>query len=240
MNSRLTIALPVVVLGATVFVSSTPAQMRRMSASAPAARTRISSSRLGTSIGFARMHHRRRFFPSSVFLSPYFYPDYDDDDEYEPIATQAPPPQVIVVQPAPAPAPAARSVEPLVLENQGGQWVRISNYGQSLARAQSTQPDFAPASSLRSAPAGPKQAAPTPAKLLPAVLVFRDGHKEEVKRYMIKGDVIFTGADYWSTGSWTRKVPVAELDVPATLKLNQERGGKFSLPSGPNEVIIRP
>jgi hypothetical protein len=30
------------------------------------------------------------------------------------------------------------------------------------------------------------------------------------------------------------------LDVPATLKLNQERGAKFSLPSGPNEVMIRP
>ncbi len=237
MNSRLTIALPVVVLGATVFVSSTAAQMRRMSASAPAARTRISS-RLGTRIGFARMHHRR-FFPSSVFLTPYFYPDYDDD-EYEPMATQAPPPQVIVVQAAPAPAPVARSIEPLVLENQGGQWVRISNYGQSPARAQSTQPDSAPASSLRSAPAGPKEAAPPPAKLPPAVLVFRDGHKEEVKRYMIKGDVIFTGANYWSTGSWTRKVPVAELDVPATLQLNEDRGGKFSLPSGPNEVIIRP
>ncbi|MFY9583442.1 MAG: hypothetical protein WAR21_03000 [Candidatus Acidiferrales bacterium] len=237
MNSRLTIALPIVVLGVTVFVSSAPAQMRRMGASAPAVRARISS-RLGTRIGFARVHHRR-FFRSSVFLPPYFYPDYDYD-EYEPIATQAPPLQVIVVQPAPAPAPAARPVEPLVLENQGGQWVRISNYGQSPARAQSTQPDSAPASSLRSAPAGPREAAPPPTKLPPAVLVFRDGHKEEVKRYMIKGDVIFTGADYWSTGSWARKVPVAELDVPATLKLNEERGGKFSLPSGPNEVIIRP
>ncbi len=236
MNSRLTIALPVVVLGATVFVSSTAAQMRRMSASAPAARTRISSG-LGTRIGFARMHHRR-FFRSSVFLPAFFYPDYDDD-QYEPIATQAPP-QVIVVQAAPAPAPAARSIEPLVLENQGGQWVRISSYGQSPARARSTQPDSAPASSLRSAPAGPKEAATPPTKVPRAVLVFRDGHKEEVKRYMIKGNIIFTGADYWSTGSWTRKVPVADLDVPATLKLNEERGGKFSLPSGPNEVIIRP
>ncbi len=237
MNSRLTIALPVVVLGATIFVSSAPAQMRRMSASVPAPRTRISS-RFGTRIGFTRVHHRR-FFPSSVFLPPYFYPGYDYDED-EPIATQAPPPQVIVVQPAPAPAPPARSVEPLVLENQGGQWVRISNYGQSPAHTQSTQPDSAPASSLRSAPAGLKEAAPLPTKLPPAVLVFRDGHKEEVKRYMIKGDIIFTSANYWSTGSWTRKVPVAELDVPATLKLNQERGGKLTLPAGPNEIVIRP
>ena len=235
MNCRLTIAIGVVALAATVNVSSAAAQMRRMSASAPTARPRISV-RLGTRIGFARMHHRQ--FSPSVFLPPYLYPAYDYD-EYEPTATQAPPPQIIVVQPAPAPAPAPSSVESLVLENQGGQWVRISNYGQSPARTQSTLPDSASASTLRSAPAGTKDAAAPPTKLPPAVLVFRDGHNEEVERYMIKGDVIFTDTNYWSTGSWTKKVPVAELDVPATRQLNEERGGKFSLPSGPNEVIIR-
>jgi hypothetical protein len=57
---------------------------------------------------------------------------------------------------------------------------------------------------------------------------------------MIVGTTIYTGADYWSSGSWTQKVQIAELDVTATLKLNQERGAKFSLPSGPNEVMIRP
>jgi hypothetical protein len=39
--------------------------------------------------------------------------------------------------------------------------------------------------------------------------------------YMIVGTTICTSADYWSSGSWTRKVQVAELDVPATLKLEQ-------------------
>jgi len=72
------------------------------------------------------------------------------------------------------------------------------------------------------------------------VLVFRDGHQEEIEKYTIIGPVIYAQADYWSTGSWRRKVAIADLDIPATLKLNQERGGKFSLPSGPNEVIFRP
>jgi uncharacterized membrane protein len=72
------------------------------------------------------------------------------------------------------------------------------------------------------------------------MLVFRDGHKEEIERYAIIGAVIYTRADYWSTGSWTRKVTIADLDVPATLKLNQERGGRFTLPSGPDEVVVRP
>jgi len=29
------------------------------------------------------------------------------------------------------------------------------------------------------------------------------------------------------------------LDIPATLKLNEERGGKFNLPSAPNQVVVR-
>jgi hypothetical protein len=75
--------------------------------------------------------------------------------------------------------------------------------------------------------------------LPPAVLVFRDGHQEEVERYVVHGNVLYSSADYWTTGSWTRKIPIAELDVPASLKLNAERGGKLSLPTRPNEVVVR-
>jgi hypothetical protein len=161
---------------------------------------------------------RGRFFPTSLFLPPYFYPAYDYE-AYAPIVVQAPPQQVVAVPPAPAPAPAPTPMESLVLEYQNGQWVRVSNSLQPQARAQSTQPSST--------------------KPPPAVLVFRDGHKEEVERYMIKGDVIFADANYWSTGSWTRKIAIVDLDVPATRKLNEERGGNFSLPSGPNEVMLR-
>src|SRR5262249_21775349 len=158
---------------------------------------------------------RGQVFPGSLlypyFYPPYFYPPYYpdyDNEEYQQNETQVSPPQVITVQPAPAPAPAPSPVQSLVLENQGGQWVRISNFSQPVALAP---------------PAAP------PARLPPTVLVFRDGHNEEVERYMIQGNVIFIGANYWSTGSWTKKVPIAALDIPATVKLNEERGGKFSL-----------
>jgi hypothetical protein len=72
------------------------------------------------------------------------------------------------------------------------------------------------------------------------VLVFRDGHRKEVRAYTIIGSVIYTSSDYWSAGSWTKQVPIAQLDLPATVQLNRERGGKFSLPSGPSEIIMRP
>jgi hypothetical protein len=54
------------------------------------------------------------------------------------------------------------------------------------------------------------------------------------------GTTIYTSADYWSSGTWTRRVEVAELDVPATMNLNRERGANFSLPSRTSEVMIRP
>jgi hypothetical protein len=73
----------------------------------------------------------------------------------------------------------------------------------------------------------------------PAALAFRDGHKEEVGSYSIIGGTLYTKADYWTSGSWTRKIQITDLDLPATLKLNQERGVNFALPAGPYEVVIR-
>lgn len=240
MNYRLTIALSAAVLGATIFVSSAGAQMRGVRVSAPAPRTGVPF-RSGARSGFVRIR-QHRVFPGSGFLSPYFYPGYDYD--YEPFAPQEPPPpppQAAVAPPAPPPVPAATPAEPLVLEYQGGQWVRVASYGQLATGEHSAPPgEPAPARGLRSSMAGRSEAGQPPLELPPAVLVFRDGHQEEVEKYTIMGGVIYTSADYWSTGSWTRKVPIAELNLPATLKQNQERGGKFTLPSGPNEIVIRP
>jgi hypothetical protein len=204
-------------LGATVFVIPVQAQRRGAFASAPASRA-----------SFVRMRRAHRFSGGSGFVP--FYSDYNS----EPGVSELPSPQIIVMQsahPAP-PAPLAKPPESLVLELQANHWVRITNYGQSEAGRQAS--DLQPDATRRT----PE---PESATQLPrAVLVFRDGHKEEIGKYTIMGTTVYTSADYWSSGSWTRKVQIAELDVPATLKLNQERGAKFSLPSGPNEVMIRP
>jgi len=45
--------------------------------------------------------------------------------------------------------------------------------------------------------------------------------------------------DYWTSGSWTKKIQIVDLDLPATLKLNHERGVKFALPVAPYEVVMR-
>jgi hypothetical protein len=228
-NGRIAISL--VMFATTLFASSAQAQGRV--AFAPIRPIGPGALRGGVGkIGFAHPRHVHRFFADSAFL-PYFYPDEDS----EPGVIDAPPPQVNVLQPAQPPAvtPATKPSESLLLELHGDHWVRITNFGQSQTAAPAVQPGLAlPATSRRAPSAEPQSPLP------PAVLVFRDGHREVIGKYTIVGATIYTSADYWSSGSWTRQVQIAELDVPATLKLNRERGTKFSLPSGPNEVIIRP
>ena len=243
------IALAVAVLGVAVFASPAPAKMRgglggpgpagmgrgrpsRPGGPGPAGMGRGHPSRpdgRGGFFGFGFGLHSRAFYPGRGYLPylPYYdYPDYDYD--------YGPPPEAPRESQAQAPIPAPVAVEPLVIEYQGDQWVRVANYAESPAHAP------VPASNPASATPELAVAAEAARELPPAVLVFRDGHREELRGYTIIGAIIYASANYWSTGSWTKTVPIAKLDVPATLKLNQERGGKFSLPSGPNEVVMRP
>jgi hypothetical protein len=234
MNNRL-VALSVAILGATVLVPS--AQAQRHAASAPAGRPGAALAWHGSArTRFVRQGRGRRFSSGSAF-APYFYSDYDS----EPETVDAPPAAQIIEQTAePASAvPVPNRGGALVLELQDDHWVRITNSGQSQTGGQSSQPQSE--SSANPATATPRriQAEALPSELPTAVLVFRDGHREEIRKYIIEGTTIYISTNSWSNGSWTRKIQVAELDVPATLELNQERGAKFSLPSGPNEVMIR-
>ncbi|MGH9774743.1 MAG: hypothetical protein ACRD50_07325 [Candidatus Acidiferrales bacterium] len=230
MISRLTFALSVALLGAALFATSASAQVRGMRGSGRARGTRASFRFSGRN-RFAHRGQRGFFYGSG------FYPYYDSDYEYEPVMAELPPPQAVVTPPPPPPV-AAAPVEPVILEEHDGQWVRIPNGSQMSVAAQSPQPGSPRASRSRRGIAVTKEAA-QPLELPPAMLVFRDGHQEEVAKYMIQGDALYTPADYWKTGSWTRKIPMADLDLPASLKLNAERGANFSLPSAPNEVVVR-
>ncbi len=237
MISRFTIALSVAVLGTALIAPCAPAQGRggmRASAGGPRAR---SSFRLGERGELARPLQRRFLNQPGFPFLPYIYPDGEFD--YGTDAQVGTPVEVVVERPAQPPAPAASPVEPLLLEIHDGQWVRVPTGSEMQAIPQSTKADSSPSSNLHPGIVEiPEAAAPLP-ELPPAVIVFRDGHTEEMGRYMIQGAVLYTNADYWTSGSWTRKIPLAELDIPASLKLNKERGTKFNLPSGPNEVVVR-
>jgi hypothetical protein len=58
------------------------------------------------------------------------------------------------------------------------------------------------------------------------VLVFRDRHSEEIQNYAIVGKTLWV-----FTEQRARKIPIAELNVPATTKANEARGIDFRLPT---------
>ena len=165
---------------------------------------------------------RNRFFYGGW---PYSAPDYADAYPPEQME-QAPAPQAAAVTP-PKQEPVPNGV---MLELQGSHWVKVESFGSA-----SGVPEGA--AHAMAGPVGSSSAA----KEIPAsVLVYRDGHTEELRSYSIIGTTMYTKADYWSTGAWTRKIQIADLDLPATIEKNHERGLGFQVPSGPDEVILRP
>lgn len=173
-------------------------------------------------VAFDREGHRRGFGRNAFFYGgwPYFPPEYDE--AYKP-AVYAEPAAAAV---APAPQLRQESVpDATLLELQGNQWVKVTSFTTTQAPVAGSASTSSPVSS---------------SELPPAVLVYRDGHTEEVSSYSIIGTTLYTKSDYWTSGAWTRKIQVADLDLPATIKQNRDRGVKFDLPSSPDEVILRP
>ena len=78
------------------------------------------------------------------------------------------------------------------------------------------RPDPAPAAGERQGSA-----------IMPAtVLVFRDQHTKEIQNYAIVGQTLWNFAP-----QHTEKIPLSELDLPATAKANGDRGVTFKVPS---------
>ena len=79
-----------------------------------------------------------------------------------------------------------------------------------------------------------------PPVIASALLVFRDGHREEVSDYTIAQGILHASSDYYTNGSWNKKIELSSLNLPETIKSNQSRGLRFQLPSAPNEVVVGP
>ncbi len=56
-------------------------------------------------------------------------------------------------------------------------------------------------------------------------LVFRDQHVEEVHNYAIAGETLWVLNE-----KAAKKIPLAQLDLPATVKMNDDRGVDFEIP----------
>ncbi len=62
----------------------------------------------------------------------------------------------------------------------------------------------------------------------PTILVFRDGKRTEVQNYAIIGQTLWVLSEQRS-----RKIPLSDLDLDATVRLNEQRGGEFPVPEQP-------
>jgi hypothetical protein len=80
-------------------------------------------------------------------------------------------------------------------------------------------PGHAPEQAEADPPADPDPPLP------PTVLIFKDGHTVEVGNYAIQGTTLFD-----LTPGHRRKIPIADLDLEATRRQNDERGVSFQLP----------
>jgi hypothetical protein len=211
-----TIRVPIIaLLGAAVFAPISIAQMRG------------SGFGRGVNVSFNGRPHSHSFGSGAIFLGDPFYADY-------PVAPLTIPPQYLVVQPTPAidTAPEVKS-EPLMIELQGNRYVRYGGKQQLAERGVNPPPDYAAADAGKSS----AQAQP---ELPPTVLIFRDGHREQVPAYAIVGSTLYADGDYWQSGHWMKNIELSALNIPATVQANHDNGVKFLLPSAPNEVITRP
>lgn len=192
--------------------------------------------------GFRPPGQHRRPFSGDFFLGTPFW--VDDYYSYYPSDPAAP----NYVVPAPAKQlEYPKSLAPLMIELQGDHYVRrsvdessqpVSTTTASVARAPSAATTSSSARPNSAQGGGSTTSAVS--NEAPTVFVFRDGHREESSDYSIISGVIYSRGDYWTSGTWSRKILIADLDVPATVQANREHGVPFRLPSAPNEVMTRP
>ena len=207
---------------------------------AHAAATRLTTPHLNSAAGsfaFGRAAYASRFRQPHPYTSlpfPFFADSFNPDDIYStgyPVAAQPP---LILLQAAramsmsrPDYADAEPSVpQPLMIELQNGRYVRVNRTaadGEALPLT--LAPDRTPS---------------PPRELASVLLVFHDGHSEEVRNYTIADGILYASGDYYTDGYWNKKIDLSTVNVARTLGANAVRNVKFVLPSSPNEVITRP
>jgi len=248
MKQRVTIAVPIALLGALLLGPPANAQRGFGGRAGPSGHAPSGPSRgAGARGAFRYAHGQRSGFGIrrggwgwgyglgwDYLPNPYFDESGEDyaRPDYEP---PMPPPQAMYEPPEPA-----RLIQPILIERQGNDWVQVSGYKEAPASGEAQTARSADSMHQRATSPGEQPAAEPAGAIPPAVLVFRDGHQEEVRSYTIIGSTLYAKSDYWNGGAWTRRIQIANLDVPATLKVNQEHGSQFRLPSGPQEIMIRP
>ena len=177
--------------------------------------------------------HARSFFYPLGFSDP-FYSDYLSTTGY-PVASQPP---VIILQAPPAaatvPERSSSPNEPLMIELQGDRYVRVK--GEETSRTpigteigtEVKTIDPLPNTSGQPEPSSGNPAHAVSAKEIPsAMLVFRDGHREQVSDYTIADGILYAHSDYFTTGLWNRKIELSSLNLARDRHVQSISGHKI-------------
>ena len=225
------------------------------------------AARLGSTLNFAPWGHRRgspRFSPLSFLTDPFLSELYGSS--YPPTASSPVIRlQSAAESLAPPGDQGPQPGQPLLIELRGDRYVRISSNGTESdeprgqpdyfremsggagAKSGRSQPDTGKTNVLRSRPRASRgqvnnknalAAGVLPHQLAPTVLVYRDGRREQIREYSIADGVLYARSDYYAVGYWNKTIELVALDLPQTVKANQERGVKFVLPDSPNNVVM--
>jgi hypothetical protein len=130
------------------------------------------------------------------YAVPFYVPVYDTSDSYDP-------------GPYLYSGPPAEQTLHIVVDTPPARHEAVADDGEDA-------PPPATTKAKHEHDAGPVEA---------TVLVFRDGHEQEVNNYVIMGQTVYV------FDSRTQKIALGDLDVPATIKANDDRGIAFQLPS---------
>lgn len=184
---------------------------------------------------------------SFAYPIPFFTDSLYSDAIYAPGYAGASPAVLILQGQSPAPAEPERPaspVQPLLIELQGNRYVRLSGdetSGAQIIDSDSLQRESSEHGSSQKARLLDVAAPATPVREpVPALLVFRDGHREEVSDYTIAVGILYARSDDFSSGAWNKKIELSALNLPETVATNRSRGVKFRLPRASNEVIVGP
>jgi hypothetical protein len=152
-------------------------------------------------------HRSRFFFNGAFFSSPAYYPAYGG---YYPAYGGYPYP--VVVQTAPP-----SSYYPDEYYERGDLRRDIDVLTGKVDRLREDVDARVPRPPAKAQP----EALPRPA----TVLVFKDKHIEEAKNYAIVGETLWVLDEKRAA-----RIPLSDLDLDATVKLNDERGVEFEIP----------
>jgi hypothetical protein len=170
-------------------------------------------------------HHRHDHNQATTY--PYFIPYYPVVDPY---AYGGP----AVEQGSPTEADYAEDQDqyqggPTIFDRRGPGTPYPNDSNKTVAKAAVPRPD--PALTPEPAvPVAPERVVMPVADQPNTILIFKDGHKQEIGNYAIVGGNLFD-----LTPGRRQKIALSDLDVPATQKANDDQGVDFKLPALPNE-----